>query len=146
MYVTDRVLADVHSRPEAGGALLRRLPTGSPVTVLGRSGRYINVRLADGTDGWMKGSKLQEQRPAQMLLLALSEQQDRMAAQLRQLKTELAELRERESRRVLPRLLEHELTPWGIVAAFVVVLIIGVVIGIAWLDYRIRERHGGFRV
>jgi hypothetical protein len=42
-------------------------------------------------------------------------------------------------------LLEPPLPSW-IWGVLVLMIIIGVIIGVGWMDYRHRQRHGGFRV
>ena len=145
-YVTDRVLADVHTQPFAGGELLGQLPTGTQVVLLGRQGNYAHVKTSDGTEGWMLAAKLQKQQPAQLLLLALTEQQEHTVAELRRARTELAALRQREENRAISLAQAGSLPTWGFAVIMGLMLMLGFVIGVVWLDYRIRERHGGFRV
>ena len=145
-YVTDRVLADVHTEPFADGELLGQLPTGTQVAVVGRQGNYAHVITTDGMEGWMLAAKLQKQQPAQLLLLALTEQQEHTVAELRRLRTEMAALRQREENKALDLAQAGNLPTWGFAVVMVLMLMLGFVVGVVWLDYRIRERHGGFRV
>lgn len=144
-YVTDRVLADLHTQPAAGGKLLRRLPTGTAVEILDGEGRYTKVRTTDGTVGWMLAGKLQEQRPAQLLLLALTEQQQRTVAELKEVRSELQQMRERQAAGGFTRMLGG-LPTWLVSVFFAVAALLGFVLGVLWLDRRYRHRHGGFRV
>lgn len=145
LYVTDRVLADLHTEPAAGGKLLRRLPTGTSVELVAREGAYVKVRTPDGTVGWMLGGKLQEQRPAQLLLLALTEQQERTVAELKEVRNELLRMRERQAESGLSRMLAA-LPTWLVSILFGVMALMGFILGVLWLDRRYRHRHGGFRV
>lgn len=145
LYVTDRVLADLHSEPAAGGRLLRRLPTGTAVEVLEEEGSYAKVETPDGTVGWVLAGKLQEDRPAQLLLLALTEQQERTVAELKELRGELERLRERRAEERLPAIFKR-LPAWVFIALTGAAAIVLFILGALWMDRRYRQRHGGFRL
>ena len=54
VYVTDILQLSMHEEERSGGRLLRNLPSGTPLQLLGRSGSYSNVRTEDGVEGWTK--------------------------------------------------------------------------------------------
>ncbi len=129
LYVTDRVLADVHATAQARGEPVGALPTGTPVEVLETRGDVVRVRAPDALEGWVARELLIEEQPAMALVLKLQEQQQRTRAELDRLR------RERRGSSV-----------GALVAVGTVTLLFGFVLGALWLDHRIRVRHGGFRI
>ncbi|MGE0081846.1 MAG: SH3 domain-containing protein [Thiohalomonadaceae bacterium] len=129
LYVTDRVLAEVHATPQARGEPLAVLPTGATVEVLETRGDRVRVQAPGVPEGWMDRRLLTKQPPAMALVLKLREQQARTQEELDRLKSE-----------------RRTVSLWAMAAVGVACLLIGFVIGVLWLDHRIRERHGGFRI
>lgn len=50
--------------PTADGRLMARMPEGTPLSVLGRQGAWLRVRLDDGREGWSHGRWVECCRPA----------------------------------------------------------------------------------
>ena len=57
--------------------------TGDTVELIGREAEAAQVRLADGTEGWVKGTYLSEQEPAAARVEALSAENERLKAAAR---------------------------------------------------------------
>ncbi|MCK9531972.1 MAG: hypothetical protein M0R77_15625 [Gammaproteobacteria bacterium] len=129
LYVTDRVLADVHATAQARGEPVGALPTGTPVEVLEIRDDRVRVRAPGDIEGWMERRLLIDEQPAMALVLKLQEQQQRTRAELERLK------RDRRNSSI-----------GALVAVGTVTLLFGFVLGALWLDHRIRVRHGGFRI
>jgi hypothetical protein len=70
-YVTDELVVGVYAQPDLGGDRLVLIRTGDEVEVLGTEGDATNVRLPDGTEGWVKTSYLDDQPPRATRLQAL---------------------------------------------------------------------------
>ena len=136
LYVTDRVLADVRTAPDPTGKVLRSIPTGTALTVLGGEGNYVKVETPDGTKGWVLAALLQKEQPAQILLMALDDKYSRTAARLQALEAK----REAAQARVEAR---RDTWLW---VAVVAALVLGFLLGVLWIDRRNRIRHGGFRL
>jgi hypothetical protein len=83
-HITDKLLAGLYEEPSSGQKPVKLLASGTPVDVLEKRGGYQRVKLADGTEGWVNGSYVTEEKPAQV---KLSEAQARMT----ELEAQLAE-------------------------------------------------------
>lgn len=123
-FVTDRIVAPLLDAPSAGAQPLAALPTGSPLTVLKRAEKYLQVRDAEGRVGWLAAEFVSRQEPAMATLLRVTDAGQRTKA--------------RRGDRALPH--------WAVGLLLLLTFGSGFGIGVFWLDWRIRERHGGFRV
>jgi hypothetical protein len=79
-YVTDQLVLGVYSQQNQQGQHLATLHSGASVEVLAASGDYSQVRLPDGTTGWVKTTYLTPQLPATAMIKQLQEELDRMRA------------------------------------------------------------------
>jgi hypothetical protein len=129
LYVTDRVLAEVHATPAARGKPVGVVPTGTTVEVLETRGELARIQAPGVPEGWVERRLLTDQPPAMALVLKLQEQQERTQAELERIKGE-----------------RRTTSVWAMVAVGTVTLLFGFVLGALWLDHRIRVRHGGFRI
>ena len=145
LYVTDRVLADLRAQPAARGELLERLPTGTAVRALYQDGPYLKVRAPDGVVGWVLRGKVQNEEPARLVLPELTEKHERTTAELNRVRAELQAVRERIANAGLPWFLAV-IPTWLVSTLFGAMAVLGFVLGVLWLDWRHRHRHGGFRV
>ena len=174
-YVTDNLRLGLHRAEDTSDRAFRTLESGQELTVLTRGPLYAQVRLPDGTEGWVKAGFLVDDKPARLIV-------DQTRAELERVKQELADTREAFSGSA-GRIAElesmtsaqaEELTgaraavaelrdenegfrrslslyqfslPWPMVlGAAVVSLALGFVAGMWWIDHRSRRRHGGFRI
>jgi SH3 domain protein len=140
LYVTDRLAAELYPAPRAAGKPIQLLPTGTTLQVLTQQGDFVRVRTPDGNEGWIQQQQLQEDMPAQVLLLSLAQQHERTARELDLTRRQLAEQTRAAQQ-------NHQVSrSWWMFFAVLVSLVTGFILGIMWLDWRIRERHGGFRL
>jgi SH3 domain protein len=79
-YVTDELVLNVYAELNQQGERLATLHSGTAVETLRSSGDFTQVRLADGTTGWVKSSYLTAQEPATMRVKQLEEELDRTHA------------------------------------------------------------------
>jgi uncharacterized protein YgiM (DUF1202 family) len=79
-YVTDQLVLNVYSEINQQGQRLATLHSGSSVEALGTSGEYTQVKLGDGTNGWVKSSYLTSETPAMVRVKELQEELDRTRA------------------------------------------------------------------
>jgi hypothetical protein len=101
-YVSDELVLGVYAEQNGQGQRLATLHSGAGVETMGISGEFTQVRLNDGTIGWVKTSYLTSQEPATVRIRHLEEELDRSRAttpalaeaaarnELEQLKRELA--------------------------------------------------------
>ena len=66
IYVADDLNLALWDAPSVQGKILKSLPTGTPLTVIGKQTKseFINVRLIDGTEGYIKSRYTKKQAPA----------------------------------------------------------------------------------
>lgn len=81
-YVTDKVLVGVYEQSNTESNLIKALPTGTPIEVLEEIGDFTKVRSPDGTTGWVETSYLIDHKPAQLVVLELTDQQKQANEQL----------------------------------------------------------------
>jgi uncharacterized protein YgiM (DUF1202 family) len=63
MYVSDELVLGVYS-DKAQSARVTTLKSGASLEVLARDGEYVQVRLGDAREGWVKASYLTQREPA----------------------------------------------------------------------------------
>ena len=96
LFVSDRLVLNVYSEPDQGGTRIATIETGDVVETIARSGNSVQVRLADGREGWVGASYLTTDAPAATRLRerqdATSAEAKRSAAEVTALKKEAAAL------------------------------------------------------
>jgi SH3 domain protein len=85
-HITDTLVVGVYPSPKVEGQPLQLLSSGAPLEVLRREDGFAEVRLADGTTGWVEADYVTDEKPAKAMLLETQ-------ARLRQMGLELAKLR-----------------------------------------------------
>ncbi len=81
-HITDKLLAGLYPKPEASGKPLQLLVTGTPVEEIKQKGSFTEVRLSDGTRGWIQTEYLTEEKPASVKLLELQAETGEIKQQL----------------------------------------------------------------
>jgi hypothetical protein len=79
-YVSDELVLGVYAEENNQGQRLATLHSGVSVETLSQSGDYTQVRLADGTTGWVKSTFLTTKEPAVVRVKQLEEELDRSRA------------------------------------------------------------------
>lgn len=79
-YVSDQLVLNVYTEQNQQGQRLATLHSGARVETLASSADYTQVRLPDGTTGWVKSSYLTTDEPAAVRLKQLQEELDRSRA------------------------------------------------------------------
>jgi hypothetical protein len=102
-FVSDELILGVYAEQNGQGQRLATLHSGASLETLGVSGEFTQVRLTDGTTGWVKSAYLTTQEPATTRVKRLEEELDRSRAttpalaeaaarsEVEQLKRELAD-------------------------------------------------------
>jgi SH3 domain protein len=175
VYVTDMLQLGLYPAAGDRGQPLKTLPSGTPLELLERDRNYARVRTPEGTEGWAKTAFLVAEKPARAQLAELQTHNQSLSRELAALRESLSAARQRvakleeraasctalagESQQRLTALhqenqefrnilVEHKRAvalPW-LFGATGVSLVSGLIGGIWLLDYRIRRRHGGYRV
>ena len=174
-YVTDNLNLGLYEAEDTSGRAFRTLDSGQSMEVLIRAVNYANVRLPDGTEGWVKSAYLVDDKPAKLIVEETIVERDALAAELEQAKQAFAEpaatidaLRNEASALTaqlesaqgeITALQEENASIQGmkeqyrgsvplswVGGATLVCLIVGLLGGLWWSDYRSRRRHGGIRI
>ncbi len=174
-YVTDNLRLGLHAAEDTSDRAFRVLESGQPMEVLLRAGNYANVRLPDGTEGWVKTGYLVDEKPAKLIVAETAAERDALAVELAEAKAAFAEpaatienlqseatglktqLDSAQSQ--VTELQEENASIQGmkeqyrgsvplswVSAAMVVCLIAGLLAGLWWADRSSRRRHGGIRI
>jgi uncharacterized protein YgiM (DUF1202 family) len=79
-YVSDELVLGVYAEPNSQGQRLATLHSGATLETLVVNGEFTQVRLGDGTSGWVKSSYLTTQEPVTVRLKQLQDELDRSRA------------------------------------------------------------------
>ena len=79
-YVSDELVLGVYAEENNQGQRLATLHSGSSVETLSQNGEFTQVRLPDGTTGWVKSAYLTTKEPAVVRVKQLEEELDRSRA------------------------------------------------------------------
>jgi hypothetical protein len=79
-YVSDELVLGVYSDENNQGQRLATLHSGTSLETLAQNGDFTQVRLSDGTTGWVKSAFLTTKEPAVVRVKRLEEELDRSRA------------------------------------------------------------------
>ena len=175
-YVSDELVLGVYSEENNQGQRLATLHSGTSVETLAQSGDFTQVRLSDGTTGWVKSAFLITNEPAVVRVKQLQDELDQSRAttpalaeaaarsEVERLKLELAakrsELDAVQAGKSAPAAAPpQKLGPLGAIeaaaahrwlliaaAALAIGLGCGFWLGFATLARRVRQKFGGIKV
>jgi hypothetical protein len=175
-YVSDELVLGVYAEENNQGQRLATLHSGTSVETLAQNGDFTQVRLSDGTTGWVKSTFLTAKEPAVVRVKQLEEELDQRRAttpalaeaaarsEVERLKLELAakqsELdaaRAGSSAAVLASppvsgplaAIQAAAAPrWPVITGIAVALglVCGFWLGFATLARRVRHKFGGIKV
>jgi alkylhydroperoxidase/carboxymuconolactone decarboxylase family protein YurZ len=168
-YVSDDLILGVYAEKAQGGARLTTLHSGAGVEIVARDGEFAEVRLPNGTQGWVKASFLTTHEPAAVRVKALEEELAKIKSTTPEMaeaaaRSELATLRQQLDAKqkeldaakeqttdksaaedAKPATKRGDSIGVGVIIA-VTSLAIGFVAGYAALARRIRNKFGGVKV
>jgi uncharacterized protein YgiM (DUF1202 family) len=173
-YVSDELVLNVFADENNQGQRLATLHSGAILDTLSASGDYTQVRLQDGTTGWVKSSYLTTKEPAVLRVKQLEEELERSRAtppaqaeaaarsELLTLQHELEDARAALARAPrqtaaisggagaaaasLERTGPIRVSAWLTAAGVVAGSVGGFCLGYATLARKVRSRFGGLRV
>jgi len=174
-YVTDNLRLGLHRAEDTSDRPFRMLESGQEFEILTRDRLYANVRLPDGTEGWVKTAYLVDEKPAKLIVQQTMAERDALAAELEAAKAAFAAPAEtiqglRDEVAAVTAQLEEargrigELEAAGadvealrqryrgsvpvswVGGVLAVSLILGFLLATWWVDHRSRKRHGGIRI
>jgi hypothetical protein len=148
-YVTDELVLGVYAEQSMQGPRLATLHSGAMIETLTVNGESTEVRLADGTLGWVKSLYLTTSEPATVRLQHLQEELERSTAAADQADHgSVAQLRRglangsragSDAFAAMPR-------PWVWAGSLILALFSGFWLGYAVLARRVKTRFGGIKV
>ena len=174
-YVTDNLRLGLHAAEDTSDRAFRFLESGQAMEILVRDRNYANVRLPDGTEGWVKSAYLVDEKPAKLIVAETMAERDALAAELAearaafaepaatidQLRGETTELAAKlENAQAEITSLQDEVAsiegmkeryrgavPLKWVGGVIVVcFVLGFIVALWWNDRQSRKRHGGIRI
>lgn len=87
-YVTDRILLGIHTLPDATSTLVKSVPSGTKLDVIETVEGFLQVRLEDGTEGWVSAGFVMEEVPATRRYDVLAHQYEQTTQELDKLKVD----------------------------------------------------------
>ena len=174
-YVTDNLRLGIYEAEDTSGRATRMLESGQAMEVLSRDRNYANVRLPDGSEGWVKTNYLVDDKPAKLIVAEITAERDALLIELADAKqayaapaatidalrndvlsfeTQLAASNSRAdaleeesaSNRGLKEQYKGSLPLGWVATAIGVCLVAGILLGMWWVDRQNRRRHGGIRL
>ena len=174
-YVTDRLMLGLHRAADTSDRPFRSLESGTEFEIVSRDRQYARVRLADGTEGYVKVAYVVFEPPAKLIVNQTQAEVERLTAELDEAKTAFAEPAavidslktqaeslESERAAALSRVealeaenaayqsraerYQYSLPYTWVAGAIAVCLVAGFLAGLWWIDHRSRKRHGGIRI
>ena len=174
-YVTDRLMLGLHQAEDTSDRPFRSLESGTEFEILSRDRLYAHVRLAAGTEGYVKAAYVVYEPPAKLIVNQTQAELERVTTELKEAKAAFAEpaavidslkeetaalqsdleaARERvenleednEKYQSRAERYQYSLPYTWVGGAIAVCLIAGFFGGLWWVDHRSRKRHGGIRI
>ena len=174
-YVTDRLMLGLHQAQDTSDRPFRSLESGTRFEVLSRDRLYAQVRLEDGTEGYVKAAYVVYEPPAKLIVTEAQAQVERLSSELDEAKAAFAEPAavidslkaeaealesdleaarsrveelEEDNTRLQSRAerYQYSLPYTWVGGAIGVCLVAGFLAGLRWVDHRSRKRHGGIRI
>jgi SH3 domain protein len=174
-YVTDRLMLGLHQAADTSDRPFRSLESGTEFEILSRDRLYAHVRLADGTEGYVKAAYVVFEPPAKLIVNQAQAEVERLTTELSEAKAAFAEpaavidslkeetttlqsdletasarvdeLEEANARyQSRAERYQYSLPYTWVGGAIVTCLIAGFLLGLWWVDHRMRKRHGGIRI
>ena len=174
-YITDNLRLGLHQAADTSDRAFRMLDSGQALEIISRDRNYANVQLPDGARGYVKAAYLVPDKPAKLIVAETIAERDALLAELEETKqsfaapaatiknlkgqttelvskldnaeTRIADLEEENaSIQGLKERYKGSLPLSWVAAAIGVCLIGGFILGLWWVDYSSRKRHGGIRI
>lgn len=87
-YVTDRILLGIHTEADETSTLIKSVPSGTELEVLDTAEGFIEIKLEDGTEGWVSSGFVMKQTPATRKYDVLAHQYEQTTQKLDKLKVD----------------------------------------------------------
>lgn len=87
-YVGDRLYLGLYEQPDTNTTPLKTLNNGTKVEILQTQGAFLQVRISDGTEGWVRAEFISKDVPASEQLKQVTAERDKMRKQMRRMGSE----------------------------------------------------------
>jgi len=87
-YVTDRILLGIHTEADETSTLIKSVPSGTELEVLDTTEGFIEIKLEDGTEGWVSSGFVMKETPATRKYDVLAHQYEQTTQELDKLKVD----------------------------------------------------------
>jgi len=94
-YVTDRILLGIHTESDETSAIIKSVPSGTELEVINAVEGFFEVKLNDGTTGWVSSGFIMESVPTTRKYDVLAHQYEETTQELDKLKKDV-EKKDRE--------------------------------------------------
>ena len=174
-YITDNLRLGLHRAADTGDRAFRTLESGQELEIISRDRNYADVRLPDGTQGYVKAAYLVFEKPAKLIVAETRSANEELQQELETTKSAFAapaatidslerlvaqsnSALEDSTARVAELTAENQdyqnrygqfkysLPFKWVGGAMFVCMLGGFLFGRWWIDYRSRKRHGGIRI
>ncbi len=174
-YVTDKLRLGLHQAADTSDRAFRTLESGQELEIVSRNRNYASIRLPGGVQGFVKAAYLVSEKPAKLIVAetqsaneklqqelentkaafaapaatidALEQQVAAKSAALDNNEAQLADLiAENEDYQDRYSQYKYSLPFKWVGGAMFVCLLSGFLVGLWWIDYQSRRRHGGVRI
>jgi hypothetical protein len=102
LYVIETLVVNVSSAPDSTGERVANIKSGDAVEVIERQNDQVHVRLANGTEGWVKKSYLATEEPVIKRLNERTAEADKLKQDVARLETEVAAAKAASARATAP--------------------------------------------
>lgn len=89
-YVTDRILLGIHAEADETSSLIKSVPSGTELEVIDTVEGFIQIKLEDGTEGWVSSGFVMTDTPATRKYDVLAHQYEQTTQELDKLKVDYA--------------------------------------------------------
>ncbi len=87
-YVTDRILLGIHTEADETSELIKSVPSGTELEVLDTVEGFVEIKLEDGTKGWVSSGFVMKQTPSTRKYDVLAHQYEKTTQELDKLKVD----------------------------------------------------------
>jgi hypothetical protein len=93
VYVIEQLVVAVGSEPAGAGERIGQVKSGDKLDLIERQGEEAHIRLANGKEGWIKGSYVSAEQPLTSRLSERTAEVDKLKQDVSRLESELASAR-----------------------------------------------------
>jgi len=175
VYVTDLLRLNLYEAPRSQGEIIKTVTSGDALQILERQPGYAKIKTTNGTTGWTKSAYLVSEKPPRLIVSQMGQQlislKKKTANAIKEMKTaqenaekyqqilhssennsksqgtQLQKLKQQNLEYVQSMKTYGSSVPLNVyLLSLLLVLVIGIASSWYYIDYRIRKRHGGFRL